>query len=118
MPLVTGSKNEQTSSDGFLMNVQPTTASVDNMHVPLLPASKRWPPKVVRSALACSAPIAEATIRCSSGRPGYTVARAWCAPEPYNLSAPRSRLTAKHSTRPFSSFVVSLQVHDPLAQSL
>ena len=48
-------------------------------------------------------------MRCSSGYPGYTVARAECAPEPYNLSAPRSRHRAKHSVCRFPSFVVNDQ---------
>ena len=61
----------------------------------------------IRLAPACSPLIVEATIRCSQGRPAYTVARAECAPEPYTLFAPRSHSRAKHRARLFSSFVVS-----------
>src|SRR5581483_10637956 len=96
--LTPGSGDQQTSGDGLLVNVQATAVRIHNMHLSLLLAARRWTPKSVRFSLACSPLIAEATIRCAWGHPGYTGARAACAPEPYNLSAPRSRLRVKHST--------------------
>jgi hypothetical protein len=98
---------------------RPSHSSAHKQHAycPLL-AARSWTPKSVRFSLACSPLIAEATIRCSLGHPGYTGARATCAPEPYNLSPPRSRPKAKHSTWLFSSFVVSRQGHAPLVQKV